>query len=256
MRSWLALALILPALAMGGGFAPDAAAQAASAPATGSQFVALDHVVAVIDGEVLLESDVDEEMRFAALEPFQPHAGRDTRQDALHRLISRVLIMQQMKVQRRFSANISDADVEKSLKDLRSHLPQCAKYKCETAEGWKTFLAANGLTDQEVVQHWKERLTILRFIDLRFRTGIRISHESVADYYQKTVIPAFTRQHQKAPPLNEVAPRIQEVLLQQQVNGLLQDWLKSLRDEGSLQIVDPAYATTENSPAPSAGEED
>lgn len=256
MRSWLALALILPALAMGGGFAPDAAAQAASAPATGGKFVALDHVVAVIDGEVLLESDVDEEMRFAALEPFQPHAGQDTRQDALHRLISRVLIVQQMKVQRQFNANISDADVEKSLKDLRSHLPQCAKYKCETAEGWKTFLAANDLTSQEVVQHWKERLTILRFIDVRFRTGIRISHESVADYYEKTVIPAFTRQRQKAPPLNEVVSRIQEVLLQQQVNGLLQDWLKSLRDEGSLQIVDPAYATAENSPAPSAGEED
>ena len=263
MRQWLALALLLPALAAGGGFAPDAAAQAATLPgpagaatATSGQFVTLDHVVAVIDGEVLLESDVDEEMRFAALEPFQPHAGRDTRQDALHRLVSRVLIVQQMKAQRQFDANTSDADVEKSLKDLRSHLPQCAKYKCETAEGWKAFLAANGLTSAEVVQHWKERLTILRFIDVRFRTGIRISHESIADYYQKTVVPAFTLQHQKAPPLNEVSSRIQEVLLQQQVNGLLRDWLRSLRTEGSLQIVDPAYVTPENSSDTAKGEED
>src|SRR6185437_16288267 len=176
-------------------------AQASVAPANGGQFVTLDHVVAVIDGEVLLQSDVNEEMHFAALEPFQPHAGRDTRQDALHRLVSRVLIVQQMKAQRQFDVNTSDADVEKSLKDLRSHLPQCAKYKCETAEGWNAFLAANGLTQPEVAEHWKQRLTILRFIDVRFRTGIRISHESVADYYEKTVVPAFTRQHQKAPPL-------------------------------------------------------
>lgn len=253
MRGWLALALILPALAAGGGLVPDVAAQTA---VTNGRFVTLDHVVAVIDGEVLLESDVDEEMRFAALEPFQPHAGRDTRQDALHRLISRVLIVQQMKAQQQFNANISDADVEKSLKDLRSHLPQCAKYKCGTAAGWKAFLAANDLTSPEVVEHWKQRLTILRFIDVRFRAGIRISHESVADYYEKTVVPAFARQHQTAPPLKEVSSRIQEVLLQQQVNGLLQDWLKSLRNEGSLQIVDPAYATAENSPDPGKGEED
>ena len=44
------------------------------------------------------------------------------------------------------------------------------------------------------------------------------------------------------PPLDAIAPKIQEVLLQQEVSGLLQDWLKSLRDEGSVQIVDPAYA--------------
>lgn len=263
MRSWLALALILPALAAGGGVAPGAAAQpaavppqATAAPANGGPFVTLDHVVAVIDGEVLLQSDVNEEMHFAALEPFQPHAGRDTRQDALRRLINRVLIMQQMKTQRRFDASTSDAEVETSLKDLRSHLPQCAKYKCETAEGWKAFLEANDLTQPEVSEHWKQRLTILRFIDVRFRTGIRISHESVAEYYEKTVVPAFERQHQNAPPLEEVSSRIQEVLLQQQVNGLLRDWLTSLRTEGSLQIVDPAYATSENSSDTARGEED
>lgn len=256
MRNWMALALIFSVLTAAGGFSSEAAAQATAVPTTNGQFVPLDHVVAVINGEVLLQSDVDEEMHFAVLEPFQPHAGRDTRQDALHRLISRVLILQQMKTQRQFSANISDADVENSLKELRSHLPQCAKYKCETAEGWKKFLAANDLTSSEVAEHWKQRLTILRFIDVRFRAGIRISHESVAEYYEKTVVPAFSRQRQNAPPLNEVSSRIQEVLLQQQVNGLLRDWLKSLRSEGSLQIIDPAYATADSSADSAKGEED
>ena len=228
-------------------------AQTSASPAGTGQFVDLDHVAAVIDGEVLLESDVEEEMRFAPLEPFQPHAGRDTKQDALRRLISRVLIVQQMRLQNQFNVKVSDAEVEKSLKDLRTHLPQCLKFKCDTEAGWMAFLGANQLTNAEVVDHWKKRLAILNFINVRFRTGIRISHHDIEDYYNSSVVPAFTKQHQSAPPLKDVSARIQEVLLQQQVNGLLRDWLNSLREEGNLQIVDPEYATVEN--APKSGEE-
>lgn len=254
MRRGLALAAMLAALAGTSSYAPKAVAQSALSTNDAGHFVELDHVVAVINGVVLLESDVEEEVHFAVLEPFRPNAGKDTRQDALHRLISRSLIVQQMRQQRQFNVKISDADVQKSLKDLRSHLPECAKYKCKTDEGWKAFLAANDLTEQEVVDHWRQRLAILRFIDLWFRTGIRISHESIAEYYQKSVVPVFENQHQTAPPLKDISSRIQEVLLEQQVNGLLQDWLKSLRAEGSVRIVDPAYATAEN--ASQASEED
>lgn len=249
MRRLLAVAAILTALAGAAGYA-----QTAASPGDNGHFVELDHVIAVINGDVLLESDVEEEMHFVALEPFRADAGKDTRQEALHRLISRSLIVQQMRQQQQFKVQISDADVRKSLEDLRSHLPECAKYKCHTEEGWKAFLAANDLTQQEVEEHWRQRLVILRFIDMRFRTGIRISHESIAEYYRKSVVPAFEKQHQTAPPLKSVLSRIQEVLLQQQVNGLLQDWLKSLRAEGSVQIVDPAYANADN--APQASEED
>lgn len=235
MRGAFVVAAVLLALAGGMGHA-----QAASAGS--GQFVSLDHVVAVINGEVLLESDVDAEMHFAVLEPFQPNAGHDTQQNAMRRLITRALIVQQMNEQQ-FKANISDAEVEKSLADVRSHLPECAKYDCATEQGWKAFLAANDLTEQEVTEHWKQRMAILKFIDARFRTGIRISSTSVADYYMKSVVPVFERQNQKVPPLKTLSGRIQEVLLQQQVSAQLQDWLKSLRSEGSLRILDPAYAS-------------
>jgi len=36
-----------------------------------------------------------------------------------------------------------------------------------------------------------------------------------------------------------VSDRIQEVLLQQRVNKLLDDWLTSLRAEGSVRILRP-----------------
>lgn len=244
MIRWLAIALILAAPGAG------AFAQTNVPSTSAGKFVELDHVVAVINGEVLLESDVDEEMHFAALEPFRPHAGRDTREAALRRLISRVLIVQQMRQQNQFHVKVSDADVDKSLKELKTHLPQCLKSKCDTKEGWDAFLKANGLTNAEVLDHWKKRLTILDFIDVRFRTGIRVSHHDVEEYYDKSVVPEFTRQHESAPPLNSISSRIEEVLLQQHVNGLLRDWLNSLREEGNVQIVDPAYQTLQTTSKP------
>lgn len=236
----VSVVLLAAVLAMTGG---TGYAQTVPAQNSGRQFAELDHVVAVINGSVLLQSDVDAEMHFSALEPFRANASDETPQRAMRRLINRALIVQQMKEQQQYNTNFSDAEAEKSLKQEQAHLPACAKYDCSTEAGWKAFLKANDLTEQEVLDHWKQRMAVLQFIDLRFRTGIRISQASIEDYYTKTAVPAFESHHQNPPPLKDVYARIQEVLLQQQVNGMLQDWLRSLRDEGSVRIIDPKYAS-------------
>jgi peptidyl-prolyl cis-trans isomerase SurA len=217
------------------------AADPTQAASSGMKPVVLDRVVAIINGDVLLQSDVDEELHFAMLEPVGIPSGTDSLRRAARRLISRTLILQQMKQQQLAGMSVSDSDVEKDMAEARKHLPRCKPYDCATDAGWKAFLAANDLTEQDVTAHWKQRMEILRFIDIRFRTGIRISKQEVADYYQKSIVPGYEHDKATPPPLEKLTSRIQEVLLQQHVNGLLQDWLKSLRDEGSVQILDPAY---------------
>ena len=244
MRRTVALAVICAALLVG-----PVRSRAQSATSTPSQQpVVLDRVIAVINGDVILESDIKEELRFAQLEPFSVSPGSDTLMRASRRLANRTLILQQIKQQSGLGLNISDEDVQKALMDLRTHLPQCHQYHCNTEEGWNAFLAAHDLTEQEVFDHWKQRLTILKFIDLRFRSGIRIPNDEIEAYYKKSVVPVYEKQNQKPPALSEISQRIQEILLQQHVNGLLQDWLKSLRDEGSVQILDPAYGQSSSTP--------
>ena len=138
-------------------------------------------------------------------------------------------------------AEVADADVRQGLEDLRKQLPICARYHCQTDAGWNAFLAQNNLTQSEVEEHWKQRIRILKFIDSRFRAGIRITKPDIEKYYQQSLVPAFQKENAKAPALASVSPRIEEILLQQRVNVLLRDWLSSLRDQGSVQILDPAY---------------
>ena len=249
MKWALAFAAIIAALIAG---PPQARAQSAdAAPASAQppagQPVILDRVVAVINGDVVLASDVQEEQRFAQLEPFSVPPGTDNLRRATRRLANRILILQQMKEQQ-LGITVSDDEVQKALTDVRTQLPACRQYHCTTDEGWKAFLAAHNLTEAEMFAHWKQRLAILKFIDLRFRSGIRIPDDEVQDYYKKSVVPVFERQHEKPPALAEVSQRIQEILLQQHVNDLLQDWLKTLRDEGSVQVLDPAYGHSSGQP--------
>jgi hypothetical protein len=209
--------------------------------ASANEPVELDHVVTMIGSNVILQSDVEQEMHLSALEPLLILPGQNTPDSALLRLIDRTLILQQMEQQQQ-PTTTPGAEAEKSLAELRKQIPACSQFRCETAEGWAAFLRSNNLNEEVVDERWSQRMAMLSFIDLRFRSGIRITQEQIATYYQKTLQPALAKDNQKTPPLAEVSARIQEILLQQQVSGLFQDWVSSLRDQGNVQIVDPAYS--------------
>jgi peptidyl-prolyl cis-trans isomerase SurA len=202
--------------------------------------VVLDHVVAVINGSIILQSDVDEELRYSALTPFTTNGGRNTPQRALERLIDRDLILQQMKMGAPI-APPTPQDVQQRIAELRSATPQCVQYHCETDAGWRTFLASKGLTEAEVVKRWTERLTILSFIQSRFGAGVHITPAEIEDYYKQQFVPQFQDKKLQAPPLSSVSIRINEILLQQRVSSLLLEWLQSLKSEGSVSILDPHY---------------
>lgn len=69
--------------------------------------------------------------------------------------------------------------------------------------------------------------------------GIRITPAEIREYYTKTMLPEYAAQHVTAPPVRTIASRIQEVLLQQRVSKLLDDWLESLRAQGNVVVLHP-----------------
>jgi parvulin-like peptidyl-prolyl isomerase len=196
----------------------------------------LDRVVAVVNGDLILESDLDEETRMAAFQPFADRTAV-TREQLVERLIDRDLILQQIRLQPQ--AQIMDAQVDAELRVLRKNIPECAEYGCETDAGWEKFVAAQGFTAEELRERWRQRMEVLRFVEARFRMGIRISQTEMDAYYKGTLVAAYEKERVAPPAEAAIADRIQEILLQQQVDKLLDDWLTSLRAEGSVKIVKP-----------------
>jgi peptidyl-prolyl cis-trans isomerase SurA len=232
---WLR-ALVIVLLPQGSAYARQAAA--AAAPASG-QRVALDRVVAVVNGDLILESDVDAEERFAAFQPFS-EPKPVLRDEVIERLIDRDLILQQLQLQP--EPAITDEQVDAQLTTIRKNIPACLAEHCETEAGWEKFIAGQGFTQDEVRDRWRVRMQVLRFIEERFRMGIRISQAEIDTYYQKTMLPAYEKDKVTPPAEATVADRVQEILLQQRVTVMLDDWLKALRAQGSVRIVKPGEA--------------
>lgn len=195
----------------------------------------IDRIVAIVGSDLILDSDVNEEERFMELQPFQPGRGDQSRNRVIERLINRELILQQAKLTP--MEPITNDEVQKNLDDLKKTIPACKQFHCETKAGYDAFLAAHGFTEETIQDRWRQRMEVLRFIEERFRMGVRISDEDVKTYYEKTMLPEYEKQHQVAPKLAVLEDRIREVLLQQQVSTLLADWLKSLRAQGSVVVL-------------------
>jgi peptidyl-prolyl cis-trans isomerase SurA len=208
----------------------------------------LDRAVAVINGEVILASDVREQQRFAVFEPFSVPGGEFTPMQAMQQIVNRTLLLEQMEEQQ-LAPPPTDSEVDEQIADLRKHIPACHEQSCETDAGWQRFLAARGFTEAYLHARWKERMQILDFVGVRFRTGIRITKPEIESYYKEKLVPAFQARKLEPPPLAQVSERIDDVLLQQHVNVLLNDYLRSLKDAGNVQILDPQYNSLGNSPS-------
>ena len=196
----------------------------------------LDRVVAIVNDDLILDSDVNEEMRLQAFDPYRVQSEFSSTR-AIERLINRALILQQLKLQPQEQP--SDAEVNKQIDELRKDIPACGQYQCQTKAGWDRFLSDHGFTETSFFIRWKERMIVLSFIEDRFQIGINIKPDQIQSYYEKTLVPDYQRQHVPAPKLDAISSQIREVLMQEQISNLLQDWLKSLRAQGSVVVLHP-----------------
>jgi peptidyl-prolyl cis-trans isomerase SurA len=228
-RLWRAAMLLATAQLV----AIGAAATAQSAP------VVLDRVVAVVNNHAILGSDIIDELHLAALEPRRNDEGAPNPQAALEQLVSRTLIQQQIRQEDAEDLQPAEKDIQARLAELRKELPACVHMNCATDSGWKAFLETHELTEKRVEDYLRMRLEMLAFIEKRFQQGIRISQEEIEAYYRDSLLPQYAKS-ETAPALKEVAPRIEEILLQQQVNALFGAWLDNLRKQGGVEILDPA----------------
>ena len=205
----------------------------------------LDRVEAVVSNQAILTSDIENELRLSILDPERGRRRPLTARRALQLLISRALIQQQIKQSYFQIAEPSDEDIQARMKELREQLPACVQKNCTSADGWAAFLAENHLTEAEVERYLRLRLEMLAFIEARFRQGIQIPHEQIEKYYRETLLPEYPA-GEKAPLLDAVAPRIEEILLEQQVNTLFSTWLRDLRKQGDVEILDHALEPVQN----------
>jgi peptidyl-prolyl cis-trans isomerase SurA len=192
---------------------------------------------------VILESELDQARGVELLLQGKPLSGEDPgpkeMQDLLDRLIDRSLLEQQ--IGQPSNPQILDPkpeEVAERIKEVRSQIPAAA-----SEEGWKEVLQSYGLEQRDIEQHFISEIRVLRFVDVRFRSLVRVDKAEISTYYQETLIPELRRRGSPVPPLAEVSARIEGILVEQHMDKMLNEWLQTLRTQGHIEKLQPFSAT-------------
>ncbi len=196
----------------------------------------IDRIVAKVNGHIILQSDLDDALRYEALLSGKPleQFTDDDRRAVLDQLIDQELLDEQMK-----SASFPHA----SEKDAAARVAEARKLYAEAATdaGWQAVLARFQLTHNELLAHVEQQIDLMRLVDARLRPQVQIDSKSIEAYYRDKFVPQLKQSGATAEvPLADVSSKIRELLTQQKMNELLVSWLQNLRSESKVTIAQVA----------------
>ena len=202
-----------------------AAGAAAAKGATGGN-VLKDRVLAVVDDDPILASDLDRAI-FAGQFQKQP-AEADS---AFRRRVLQDLVAQRLRfheIDRFGMEQVPVVQIEKQVAEVR------ARYKDEAA--FKQRLKEVGLDDATLHQMMARQLEVLAFVDERLGPQVFVGLDDIATYYRNVLTPQLQKQHLAVPPLDDVRDQIRGVLRQQRLTEEIDRWTEELRAKANIAV--------------------
>jgi peptidyl-prolyl cis-trans isomerase SurA len=191
----------------------------------------IDRIVITVGNQVITQSQVDDEVRVTAfLNREKLDLGVEARKQAADRLIEQALIKREMDLSHYPLPELGDAG--ESLQSLK------AMYSSETE--FQDALEAYGVSPDELTRRLWWQLTLLRFIDYRFRPGIQIPPADVQAYYRQQLSEWEQKGIKPIPSLDESRDQIEEILTQKRIDQALDQWIKDTRTQVPTTFLDPA----------------
>jgi hypothetical protein len=201
----------------------------------------IDRIAITAGNQVITETQIDEEIRVTAfLNRDQVDLSAAARRQAGARLIEQALIRREMDLSRYPLPELSDAG--ESLKSVQALYPSAAAFQ--------NALEEYGITVDELTRRLWWQLTLLRFIDFRFRPGIQIPAADVQAYYQQQVSTWQQQGIKPVPTLQASRDRIEEVLTQKRIDQALDQWLQDAEKQVTIHYLDPSLQDPSPNPNP------
>jgi hypothetical protein len=212
-RAPFILALLLAVFPVGGSLAT----------ASGQKGKVIDGIAARVEGDIITESEVRELICFQQL--VEGKAG--SRQDVLSELIDQWIVRAEA-VNAKYPEP-QDADVEEELARLRKQFP--------SSEAYEARLVELELTDSAVRRMIRQEIYLTHFLHYKFRPAVQVDRKQIEAYYQRELLPEL-KKHSEAPPaLEGVEEKIQDVLVEREINRLAARWLDETKSRLQIDLA-------------------
>jgi len=190
----------------------------------------VDRSIAVVNGHMLTWSDLDEQMRFEALENKRPLASLTAkdRREAFNHLVQNWVVRDQMQG----TPPATESQIAAQVAELRAAL----QLEHDDAK-WQATLNSYGISQHELQRLLATQMEVLSFLEFRVRPLVRVSRKEIEEYYSKELVPQLEAQGKSAEPVAALTPKIRQLLREQKMNQEMDKWLQTVRSQAHVELL-------------------
>lgn len=207
------------------------AAQQKPAPAQPAQPPAADpklrdRVLAVVDEDPILQSDLDRVIALGMAQPREKEEDIAFRRRVLDQLIEERLRFHEMD---RFGfEQVPVEEIEAQVAEIRKGFPDEAAFQ--------KALRDQQMSVKELRQLVARQLMVMTYVDEQLGPRVFVSLDDINNYYRTTFTAEMQRRGQTVPPLEDVRDDIRLVLKERRLNEAIEKWTEELRREADIQV--------------------
>ncbi len=212
---------IIFALFLAAGYAPRAFG--GSVPPQSARVV--DGIVAHIEGDIILESQVRELGAFQKL--IEGHAESDDK--LLAELIEQWVVETEATASHFPQPAVSEVD-----RELARLMGQFAN-----PEAYASRVKELGLSASQVREMLGRQIYDERYVDYKFRPTVQVETSDIDAYYKNELLPELAKKNQPAPNRTAVEEQIRELITQRKITDLAAKWLDDTKSRLKIEIESP-----------------
>jgi hypothetical protein len=204
-----------------------------AASITAAPAAIIDRIAVSVGNRVITATDLDREIRITAfLNNAKPDFSAANKRKTAERMVDQTLIRSEIEISRYLLPTAGEVDA--ALKALKDRYPDEAAYR--------GALSQHGISEDELRTMLLWQLTLVRFIDARFRPGIQISAEQIQKYFNEHVRPSLEQAHPGKPAsLDDYREGIEQTLTGEAANQQVEQWLKDARGRTRIDYHEEVF---------------
>ena len=194
--------------------------------------VIIDRIAVIVGNSIVKDSDIDRDIRVTSFLNNQPlNLTSTTRKQAASRLIDQIFIRREIRIGDYPITTPEEAD--RQLEGLK-------KQRFRTEAEFQQALRRYGITNLDLRTQFQWQLTVLRFIDVRFKPAVLITDDQIEKYYHDHA--AALRKQYPGKSLDDFREQIRDILTGEQVNQQFFAWLDDQRKNSKIVFREESLA--------------
>lgn len=185
----------------------------------------VDRILAVVDDDPILASEVDQLLTFDLIEPEMEEDDQAVRRRALDFLIEERLRFHE--VDRFGFAEVPVEVVDEEFDKLEQRLGG--------AEELAAAIEELGLDEQGVRQVLARQVMVWVYVEERLGARIFVGLDDIRKYYDESLVPQLVERGDSVPPVEEVREAIRTLLREQRMNEELERWTTELVQQADIE---------------------